>query len=364
MEYILSYVNDSEPVRYELIYNSSSRLIKPSINSSHERNESLIHQRLAACALVCTHWANYFRPLLLDHRLRMISSFNQMRSVKTMMGWGGTKHIASLRVYTAKNNLFPKVVIVLHTYNESTRPWLHHLGISNIHCDDCQLYIGSAGYTAYYEDRALWESHVCRFLPKTLLPAGFHPFTELTIQGIDLPSIDTLLRFLRQFSSARKLTLHRIYIRRMKPRNASFWPISSRHSRSRPIEVSVQYVSADYEEKPLDYDRRDFNAYALCKAIIFSLYPELPICSLPFLDGLIAQRLFTKYMYAEEYPEDVRFRMVWGKACFIGLWVASLTDHYLRRWNRGYSMHPEPLKTWINHFTHMSQHINSCACPN
>lgn len=317
MEYILSYVNESEPVRYESTYDPYSRLTKPSINPSRERNESLIHQRLAACALVCTHWANYFRPLLLDHRLRIISSFNQMRSVKTMMGWCGTKHIASLRAYTAKNNLCAKVVIWLHAYNESTRPWLHHLGISNIHSDDCQLLIGSAGISAWYEDRPLWESHVCRFLPKTLLPACFYPFTELTMQGINLPSIDMLLRFLRQFSSARKLTLQWINIRRMKPRNASFWPISPRHSRSRPIEVSVKLVGRVYEERPRDYDPRDYNAHALCKAIIFSLYPELPICSLPFLDGLIAQKLFTEYMDAElESPGDGKFRMVWGKAHF------------------------------------------------
>ncbi|KAI0759349.1 hypothetical protein BC629DRAFT_1065912 [Irpex lacteus] len=217
MSHILSYVNI--PIYHR---EASNPLLRP----SRGENEPSAYRTLEACALVCTHWANYFRPFLLEYRLSIISSINQMRYVKAMVCWEGTERIHSLRAHATENRLYVRLVINIHEQDRPTSLWFHHLGLLNINTRECQLHIRTQTdpWNIPFFD---WQAFT--FLPKTVLPSTFRPFTQLTLQCARIPSLETLLRFLRQFSRVRRFRISWIQFGRLPQHIIAYPSTSTKH---------------------------------------------------------------------------------------------------------------------------------------
>lgn len=251
--------------------------------------------------------------MLLKHRLGGIKSDDHMRLVKSMVCWVGTKRVFPLRAYATQNGLSAALTITLQEHETPSCLWFHHLGLLNINLKDCSLHIETApNLTKTFV--ALYDLQAFTFLPKTVLPSNFRPFTELTLRDAWVPSLEALLRFLRQFSRIRKLILSRIGFGKAS-RHIIPGPAGSTHNvPPRPVNVSV----TDTTHGP----RHEAGNYALFKAIINSFFPELPICALPSSDCVLAQRLLTEYHRADSIESYGSLETVWGK-------VQLLCSHYL-----------------------------------
>ncbi len=274
------------------------------------REEKLsFYRTLEACVLVCTHWANYFRPVLFEHRLRDIKSIDQMRSVKSMMCWAGTRRISSLQAYATQKSLSASLTIAIQEDKKPTCLWFHHLGLLNISMKDCLLHIRPQ---APHNLCTTIDLQACTFLPKTVLPCTFRPFTELTLQDARVPSLEMLLRFLRQFPRLRKVSLHRMTFQKPHQHIIPYSASSTQRLPSRPVEICVERVWHE--------PTNESGNHTLFKDIMNSISPELrlPICALSFSDGVVAQTLLTGCNHAATITSsNVRLRTIWGKTDFI-----------------------------------------------
>lgn len=303
MSHILSYVNI--PIYHR---EASSPWHRP----SRGENEPSAYRTLEACALVCTQWANYFRPVLLEYRLSIISSINQMRFVKAMVCWEGTERIHSLRAHATENRLYARLVINIHERDRPTSLWFHHLGLLNINTRECQLHIRTQTdpWNLPFFD---WQAFT--FLPKTVLPSTFRPFTQLTLQCARIPSLETLLRFLRQFSRVRRFRISSIQFGRLPQHIIAYPSTSTKHLQSIPLEVNVS--SIEFMQGTRGSHRWKAGNNTLFKVIMNSLCPEFPICALPLSYGLVAQRLLTKYNHPNAFTPGGSLRTIWGEVYFL-----------------------------------------------
>lgn len=152
-------------------------------------------------------------------------------------------------------------------------PWLHRLGLLRLRFNNlCSLSLHGDPIT-------LPALRIADILPKTVLPTNFTPYTELSLSYVRVPSLEILLRLLRQFTLVRKYEIVGVV---WNERQALHPPQSAGYTRFQPGPLQV-YVSAG------NGIRRN-NPARLCLDIC-SFYSNFPLHCLPMSDGNLARSL-------------------------------------------------------------------------